>query len=417
MYYAAVQVSSIQSCIRRESCHTVTAQSHTKSHTVVCQTMLLAMTTSALSVSADIARNVLFIAVDDMRPSIGAFNFSLAHTPHMDGLARGGLTFKRAFVQYAFCAPSRNSFMSGRRPDTTRVWNFEDHFREAGVGDGWRSLPEYFKSHGYFTAGSGKLFHPGVPPNNDWPRSWSPEGTYYSPECMPAGGGGNGKIFCNDSMAPHGSVQTAPSGTFACVSQDPPGGGYTLCPANTSKDEARFEYQLEDQRITDSCTAQLEQGANAVTTGSAPAFFVGCGFHKPHVPWVFPSEFLESFPADLADVPLANDTGAPVGMPDAAWHFPADVHGFNIGFNGTCNETRSRNFRRGYYAAVAYTDYNIGKVLAKLDALGLAASTAVVVFGDHGWQVRVYPSCLSSCGRHALFMSRVTLTLSPADGW
>ena len=76
-------------------------------------------------------RNVLFIAVDDMRPSIGAFNFSLASTPHMDQLASSGLVFKRAFVQYAFCAPSRNSFMSGRRPDTTRVWNFFDHFRQS----------------------------------------------------------------------------------------------------------------------------------------------------------------------------------------------------------------------------------------------------------------------------------------------
>ena len=336
--------------------------------------------------------NVLFIVVDDMRPNIGAFNFSLAHTPHMYALAASGLAFRRAYVQYAFCAPSRNSFMSGRRPDTTRVWNFDDHFREAGVGDGWRSLPEYFKSHGFFTAGSGKLFHPGVPPNNDWPRSWSPTGTYYSPECMPEGGGGNSGRFCNDSHAPSGRTQTAPSGAFACVSQDPPGehtktAGYTLCPANTSKDEARFEYQLEDQRIAGSCLDQLEQGAAAVAAGAAKGFFVGCGFHKPHVPWVFPTEFLEEFPADLADIPLASDTGAPAGMPDAAWHYPADVHGFNINFNGTCNETRSRNFRRGYYAAVAYTDYNIGKLLARLDALNLAATTAVVVFGDHGWQL------------------------------
>ena len=60
-----------------------------------------------------------------MRPSIGAFNFSLAHTPNLDALASSGLVFKRAYVQYAFCAPSRNSFMSGRRPDTTRVWNFQ----------------------------------------------------------------------------------------------------------------------------------------------------------------------------------------------------------------------------------------------------------------------------------------------------
>ena len=74
-------------------------------------------------------------------------------------------------------------------------------------------------------------------------------------------------------------------------------------------------------------------------------------------------------------------------MPLVAWHTPADVQGFDIPFNGTCNETRSRIFRRGYYASVAYTDYNIGMLIDTLDELQVAAETVVVVFGDHGWQL------------------------------
>ena len=66
------------------------------------------------------AKNVLFLVVDDLRPSIGAYNFSLARTPNIDALASSGLLFERAYVQYAYCSPSRNSFMTGRRPDTTR---------------------------------------------------------------------------------------------------------------------------------------------------------------------------------------------------------------------------------------------------------------------------------------------------------
>ena len=138
------------------------------------------------------------------------------------------------------------------------------------------------------------------------------------------------------------------------------GGGYTLCAANTSKDESRFDYQLEDQRIRDSALGHLELAAERLASADkdvegSKGFFIGAGFHKPHVPFVFPAEFLQYVPEDLADIPLAEDTYAPIGMPDAAWHFPADVHGFPIKFNGTCNETRSRNFRRGYYAAVSYT--------------------------------------------------------------
>ena len=331
-------------------------------------------------------KNVLFIAVDDMRPDIGAFNFSLAHTPNLDRLGATGTIFKRAYVQYAFCAPSRNSFMSGRRPDTTRVWNFHDHFREEGVGAEWATLPQYFKNNGFVTMGSGKLFHPMLPPDNDWPNSWSALSqtenvSYYSPECMPPA--------CPNSRAP-GAEQSpySPNGAYHCVSADPVQ-GFTLCAANTSKDESRFMQQLEGQRIRDSCLGQLEVGARAISRAAAPAtgFFVGCGFHKPHVPWIFPAEFLHQFPANLSDIPLASDPFAPVGMPDVAWHYPADVHGMGIQFNGTCNETRARNYRRGYYAAIAYTDYNIGQLLDKLDDLGVAASTAVIVFGDHGWQL------------------------------
>ena len=70
------------------------------------------------------AKNVLFLIADDMRPQLGCYGHSFMHTPHIDGLASTGTLFNRAYVQYSFCAPSRNSFMSGRRPDRTRVWNF-----------------------------------------------------------------------------------------------------------------------------------------------------------------------------------------------------------------------------------------------------------------------------------------------------
>lgn len=131
----------------------------------------------------DGARSVLFLAVDDMRPSLGAYNLTLpgqpSHSPHIDKLASEGLLFTHAYVQYAYCSPSRNSFMcacvsgvlanvllslfeppyltrrwlivllrTGRRPDTTKVWEFADHFREVGVGKGWVSMPQCECSRG-----------------------------------------------------------------------------------------------------------------------------------------------------------------------------------------------------------------------------------------------------------------------------
>jgi iduronate 2-sulfatase len=76
----------------------------------------------------------------------------------MDKFATSALTFDNAHAQIAHCSPSRNSLMSGRTPDTIRVWNFIDDFRDKSVGgDAIVTMPEYFKKHGYWTTGAGKV--------------------------------------------------------------------------------------------------------------------------------------------------------------------------------------------------------------------------------------------------------------------
>ena len=121
-------------------------------------------------------RNILFLISDDFRPSSGAYGNEFAQTPHLDRLASEGTLFTAAHVQFAYCAPSRNSFMSGRRPDATKAYNFLNHFRESGVGDEWVALPELFKTAGYLVTGANKLYHEGLPPRFDLPRSWSTTG-------------------------------------------------------------------------------------------------------------------------------------------------------------------------------------------------------------------------------------------------
>ena len=116
------------------------------------------------------AKNVVFVPMDDQRPEFAEGFGRPTHTPAMDRLSREGTTFTRAFANFAWCAPSRNSFMSGRRPDTTKAWDFEHHFRESLPN--CTSLPEAFKDAGFWTTGVGKLYHPDLPPNAD-PISWT----------------------------------------------------------------------------------------------------------------------------------------------------------------------------------------------------------------------------------------------------
>eukprot|EP00729_Bicosta_minor_P021748 gene21748-1570_t len=129
------------------------------------------------------AQNVLLIISDDLRAEIDSLGFGCAtancSTPFLRQLSEepGSVSFTRAYVQQALCAPTRNSFMTGRRPDATKSWNFVDSFREKGVGADWITLPQFFRVQSepkYTVVGTGKVFHKGLPPNWDLNHSWDP---------------------------------------------------------------------------------------------------------------------------------------------------------------------------------------------------------------------------------------------------
>ncbi|XP_041496890.1 iduronate 2-sulfatase isoform X2 [Microtus oregoni] len=132
-----------------------------------------ALESAAQGNSATDALNVLLIIVDDLRPSLGCYGDKLVRSPNIDQLASHSILFQNAFAQQAVCAPSRVSFLTGRRPDTTRLYDFNSYWR---VHSGnFSTIPQYFKENGYVTMSVGKVFHPGISSNHsdDSPYSWS----------------------------------------------------------------------------------------------------------------------------------------------------------------------------------------------------------------------------------------------------
>ena len=100
-------------------------------------------------------KNVLLLISDDMRPDIGVYGAKHMITPNLDRLASRSVVLRRAYVQQAVCSPSRTSMLTGRRPDSTRVHDLIHYWRK--VAGNFTTLPEYFKQHGYRTAGIGKV--------------------------------------------------------------------------------------------------------------------------------------------------------------------------------------------------------------------------------------------------------------------
>ena len=119
--------------------------------------------------------NVLFLPIDDLRPALACYGDPIAKTPNIDRLAKRGLVFQRAYCQQAVCSPSRLSLITGRRPDSIRVWDLGTHFREARPD--LITLPQHFNAHGYTTRSIGKILHGGGKASKD-PPSWSEDPLY-----------------------------------------------------------------------------------------------------------------------------------------------------------------------------------------------------------------------------------------------
>ena len=140
------------------------------------KTLAAGVLAPALPVVSEAARkkktNVLFIAIDDLRGTLGCLGDKIAVTPNMDKLAGEGTVFLNAYCQQAVCNPSRASVITGRRPDTLKVWDLKTHFRAHHPDI--TTLPQYFKQRGYYTRSFGKILHGQGPPSID-PPSWSAE--------------------------------------------------------------------------------------------------------------------------------------------------------------------------------------------------------------------------------------------------
>nr|XP_056715316.1 iduronate 2-sulfatase [Euleptes europaea] len=302
--------------------------------------------------------NVLFIVSDDLRPVLGCYGDLVVKSPNIDQLASQSVVFQNAFAQQAVCAPSRVSFLTGRRPDTTRLYDFHSYWRvHAG---NYSTLPQYFKENGYITMSVGKVFHPGVSSNrsDDYPYSWS--------------------------VPPFHPSSEKYENTKVCKGKDGQLHANLLCPVDVAE---MPEGTLPDIQSTGEAIRLLK-----MVKENNSKFFLAVGYHKPHIPFRYPQEFLKLYP--LENITLAPDPDVPKGLPSVAYNpwmdirRRDDVQVLNISFPyGLVPEDFQRQIRQNYFASVSYLDEQVGKLLTALDDVGLSNNTIVAFTADHGWSL------------------------------
>lgn len=325
-------------------------------------------------------KNILFIAVDDLRPELGCYGHPMVKTPNIDRLADQGLLFERTYCQQAVCAPSRASLLTGKRPDTTKVYDLKTHIRTTMPDV--VTLQQHFKNSGYFSEGIGKLFHIQLEDAASYsvPHRYGTGGLYALEENKQLLIGG-GKEFPNTGS---NAERIGPIIRYANAVES------ADVPDNIYVDGTVADMAIESLRT-------LAARETAADEKDHQPFFLGVGFVKPHLPFSAPKKYWDLY--DRRQIPMPYPD-RPKNAPDIAFtNWPELRNYSDIPDTGPCDEARTRQLIHGYYACVSYMDAQVGRLLDELDRLDLRKDSIVVLWGDNGWKLGEY----SAWSKHTNF--------------
>ncbi|XP_011860062.1 PREDICTED: iduronate 2-sulfatase [Vollenhovia emeryi] len=295
--------------------------------TLICNAVTVAVAATAVT-----RPNILLIIVDDLRTTLGCYGDANAYTPNIDALAEDSVVFTEAFAQQALCAPSRNSFLTSRRPDTLRLYDFYSYWRNAAGN--YTTLPQHLKNNGYTTMSIGKVFHPGISSNgsDDSPYSWTekpfhPYTERYknAPVCrtIPQSEAATNLVMPNifPILHPNGNILLNMLGEH-------------LCYKHYTEYHSLRKFKMPEPYL-------WPHNVNNVV----------------YNPWT-----------------------------DLRWR--KDVAGLKLKFPWErIPERFAKQIIQSYYAAVSYIDNMIGKLIYQLHVSAIRENTIIILTSDHGWSL------------------------------
>jgi len=313
--------------------------------------------------------NILFIAVDDLRPELGCYGSEIAISPNIDKLAAKGIVFERAYCQQAICSPSRASLMTGARPESINVIENYTYFRDENPDI--ITLPQHLKANGYETVYTGKIYHGKY---NDPDLSWSRKPLKTRVERAPVKGGfalkENQEFWLKDREL-----------MIEKYGPEAPRNGLAQGPAYECADVPDASY--EDGYNTVAAIATMNE---MLATNPDKPFFLGLGFKKPHLNFIAPKKYWDLYNPD--EIPLASQTHAPADGAAMGLHPSFELRArAGIPKSGEIPDSLARTLKHGYLACVSYVDAQIGMMMEALEEAGVLENTIVMLWGDHGWHL------------------------------
>lgn len=351
-----------------------------KSLSIILFTVLTSIELAEESFAAQ-PPNILFIAVDDLRPELRCYGVDYIHSPHIDRLAATGRVFRRHYVQAPTCGASRYALLTGRYGDAGNQAIFQRAKQiKANADAAPPSMPAWFRMHGYTTVAVGKVsHHPGGMGGKRWddpsqlemPNSWD--------RCL---------LPVGDWQDPRGWMHGLAHGEVR-VDAKQPGDGIAM---DVFQSTAGPDSIYPDGISIDEALQQLDQFA----TRETKPFFLAVGILRPHLPFGAPEKYLRLY--DDAVLPPIPHPEKPTGR--TTWHRSGEFMKYNRWERDPNTDTEfATQVRKHYAACVSYADAQIGRLLEQLRESGADKNTIVVLWGDHGWHLGEH----AIWGKHALF--------------
>ena len=327
--------------------------------------------------------NILFIAVDDLKPIMACYGNKIIKTPNIDRLAKMGTMFSNNYCQQSVCGPTRASLMTGMRPDYTKVWDLKTQMRD--INPDIVTLPQYLISQGYNTVGTGKIFHPSSAIKKIDPVSWNMP--YMEPEAGDYANG-LGKPANSQYQKPENKAMFLVKKERVQREDD------DEMPTSI-KGPSIENYDVPDHAYDDGVITLKARDQMVKMHKDNKPFFLAVGYHKPHLPFVAPKKYWDLY--NRADMPLASFQEHASNAPEIAYHKSGELRNYTDipafamfnepGFHLRLKTEKQLELIHGYYAAVSYMDAQVGILLNTLDSLGTLNNTIIVLWGDHGWHL------------------------------
>ena len=298
--------------------------------------------------------NILFIAVDDLRPELNFYGANHIKSPNLDQLANESLVFNKAYCNIPVCGASRASLLTGMRPTRNRF--ITAHTSKDKQVPNAKSLPFLLKENGYTTISNGKIYHYNKDDVTAWDEMWQPD-----------------KLW-----------------------------SYALPESQEIRKNTKRGLPFEVAEVHDSVyrdgklTLKVIQDLKKLKQSNQP-FFLTMGLMKPHLPFTAPKKYWDLY--DRNQIELPESYIQPKTTPKQAFHRYGELRNYeNIPKKGHLPDDLAKELIHGYYACVSYIDAQIGLVLDELKRLELEDDTIVILWGDHGWNL----------GDHKLWCKHVT---------